>query len=83
MPYTDEFGEITQGVTYKKNENGLTTKTAVKLVVNNDKKIKWYFNLSYEFTKLEKSKHEEDNIKFNRNIQMIYPGVGIIWNFGE
>lgn len=83
MPYTDEFGDITQGVTYKKNENGLTTKGAVKLVINNDKKIKWYFNLSYEFTKVEKTKHERGNIKFNRNIQMIYPGVGIIWNFGE
>jgi len=83
MTYYDEFGNPVQGEKYKENENGLTIKGATKLVINGDKQIKWYFNLSYEFTKLEKPEQEGGDTKYNRNIHLIYPGIGMTWDFGK
>jgi hypothetical protein len=83
ITYLDEFGNQIQDEQYKQNLNGLTLKGATKLVINNDKNLKWHFNLSYEFTKLEKPENLTDNNNYNQNIQLIYPGIGMIWNFGR
>jgi len=79
--YYDEFSKPLQSKKYKINTNGFTIKGATKLVINNDKRLKWYFNISYEFTKLDKPEEEGGDIKYNRNIQLIYPGIGMTWNF--
>ncbi|MBK8806723.1 MAG: hypothetical protein IPO21_08780 [Bacteroidales bacterium] len=81
--YTDELGNYLYTSDFKQIENGLTLKGATKFVINTDKRVKWYFNIAYEFTRLEKSEYESANTKYNRNIQMIYPGVGMIWNFSK
>lgn len=81
MTYYDEFGNSVQGEKFKLNENGFTLKGATKLVINNDKRLKWYFNLSYEFTKLEKPEPKGGDTKYNRNIHLIYPGIGMTWDF--
>jgi hypothetical protein len=83
MTYYDELGDPVHGEKFKQNENGLSIKGATKIVINNNNRIKWYFNLSYEFTKLEKPEQDGGDKKFNRNIHLIYPGIGMIWNFGE
>lgn len=79
----DEFGNPVGMGKSRDDQNGLTLEAATKLVINNDRKLKWYFNLSYEFTKLEKPEYDSGDTKFNRNIQLLYPGIGVIWNFGE
>ena len=81
MTYTDVYGNLFQTKEIKINENGLTVKGASKIVINNDKRIKWYFNLSYEFTKLGKSEQGAEDNKYNRNLHLIYPGIGVIWYF--
>lgn len=83
MTFTDESGNPVQGEDYKKNENGLTLRGGTKLVLNSDSKVKWYINFTYEFTKLEKPEKPVKDNKHNRNIHMIYPGVGLTWNFGK
>jgi hypothetical protein len=83
MNLKDEFGNPVQGEKFKENENGLTLVGAAKIVLNNDKRIKWYLNFSYEFTKLEKPPEPAEDNKFNRNMHMLYPGIGMLWNFGK
>jgi hypothetical protein len=83
MTFTDEFGNPVQGEEYKLNENGLTLRGGSKIVLNTDSKVKWYINFTYEFTKLEKPDEPAEDTKHNRNIQIIYPGVGLTWNFGK
>ena len=83
VTFIDDFGNTVLREERRQNENGLTIKGATKLVINDDKRIKWYFNLSYEFTKLERNELERGNIKFNRNIHLFYPGIGIAWHFAD
>lgn len=63
----------------KQNTHGYSIKAGSKIVVTSNKIINWYLQLSYEFTKLQKS--ELINSSYNRNIQMLYPGIGVIWSF--
>lgn len=70
---------------YTKTDRGLSFKAGTKLVINNSKRIKWYFLIVYEYTKLNNSEHkntDRDN-SFNTNIQLIYPGIGINWTFNK
>ncbi len=85
LTLTDEYGNPVQGdgEKFKKNESGLTLRGGSKLVLNTDSKVKWYINFTYEFTKLEKPDKPALDTKQNRNIHMIYPGVGLTWNFGK
>ena len=76
----DEFGNPLLMPAYTQNENGLTVKGATKFLFNTDKKINWYLNLSYEFTRLGES---AEMVHLKRNQQLIYPGLGVIWNFGK
>ncbi len=66
---------------FKDNQNGLTLRWGAKLVLNSDNKVKWFINFTYEFTKLERSDKPVLDNKFNKSIHMIYPGVGLTWNF--
>lgn len=79
--FTFTNGDTYEMEAYKENRDGLTFKGAGMLVFNNDGKIKFQIKMCYEFTKLDKPNVGAD-VKFNRNIQMFYPGLGIIWNFG-
>lgn len=73
----------TYGYRRTSSENGFTLKGGTKILINSDKRVKWYINLAYEFTRLEKPTSDAENNSFNRNIQMFYPGIGLIWDFGE
>lgn len=66
---------------YKKNSSGPAVKAATKIVFNKDKQINWYLLIAYEFTKLNKLEDFVEDTSFNKNIQTLYPGVGITWNF--
>lgn len=66
---------------YKKNSGGPAVKAATKIVFNRDKQMNWYFLIAYEFTKLKKLEDFVEDTSFNKNIQTLYPGVGITWNF--
>ena len=80
ITYTDEHGVHT--IKSRLNYNGLTAKGATKILINNDKNLKWYFNLAYEFTRLERPENLISNFSYNQNIQLFYPGIGLIWSFG-
>ena len=80
---TDEFGNPVEGEKYKENENGLTIKGGTKFVFNSSKNLNWYFQIAYEFTKLEKPDYGANDSKYNRNMHLLYPGIGLIWNFNK
>ncbi len=82
ITYLDEFGIQIHDEKFKQNYNGLTVKGATKILINSDKNLKWYFNLAYEFTRLEKPQNAVNTSRYNQNIQLIYPGIGMTWNFG-
>ncbi len=77
---TDEYNNQINTGSYKENKDGITLKASTKIVINGkeDHKIKLYFLVAYEFTRLQKS-DEAVNSDFNRNLQLLYPGIGIIW----
>ena len=79
----DDYGNGVIFDKFKNNENGLTVKGGVKCVLNTNNKLNWYLLFAYEFTKLEKPSFEMANVKYNRNMHLIYPGIGVIWNFGK
>jgi len=81
MTYFDEISDQFQKRKYKEDQSGLTIMGSTKFLINSNKRIKWFLKLSYEFTKLEKD--DIGNSKFNRNIHLFYPGVGMTWNFRE
>jgi hypothetical protein len=85
MTLTDEFGNPVQGdgEEFKQNVNGLTLRGGSKLIFNSDNKVNWHINFTYEFTKLEKPDEPVEDTKNNRNIHIIYPGVGLTWSFGN
>ena len=59
-------------------DNGMTFEGSLKFVFRNEKRINWFLQFAYEFTRLEKPENVEDT-DFNRNIQLIYPGLGVVW----
>lgn len=77
----DAYGNPVEGEKYKENEYGLTVRGASKFVLNSSKKINWYVQFSYEYTKMNKQDNEFYDSKYNRNVHLLYPGVGMIWNF--
>lgn len=81
--WVDEFGDKYLQPKFKKNDKGLTVRGSSKIVLNNRRSLKWYLNIAYEFTKLEKPKDGSIDNSYNRNIQILYPGIGVIWNFGK
>ncbi len=65
----------------KENYNGLSMKFANKISFNKNKRINWYFEISYEFSRLEKPNNDIVDNNYNRNLQLFYPSIGVIWNF--
>lgn len=64
---------------FPENENGLTIIGATRILLNLDKRIKWYFIFSYEFTRIGKIFAPIRD--YMNNIHLIYPGIGMNWNF--
>ncbi len=80
---TDEFGNIVEAGKYKENQNGWTIRGGTRFVLNSSKNLNWYFQIAYEFTKLEKPDSGAGDSKYNRNMHLLYPGIGLIWNFNK
>jgi len=62
--------------------NGITFKGATKIMLNSNRQLNWYFQFAYEFTKLEKPHNAVDS-QYNRNMHILYPGVGVVWKFNK
>jgi hypothetical protein len=56
-------------------QNGINIQWQLKLLKETKKEFRYYFLLAYEFTKLNKDKSIADT-KYNRNIHMLYTGIG-------
>jgi hypothetical protein len=79
-----QIGEGNEEMTIKGinvNYNGLSVMFANKISLNMNKRINWYLEFAYEFTRLEKPNNNIIDNSHNRNLQLLYPGVGMIWNF--
>lgn len=79
-----QIGEGNEEMTIKGinvNYNGLSVMFANKLSWNMNKRINCYLEFAYEFTRLEKPNNNIIDNSHNRNLQLFYPRVGIIWNF--
>ena len=81
MQYTNDSQEPTGTFLEKTIQNGLSVQASTKVLIKNNKKINWFIQLAYEFTKLEKPEAPAIDSKYNRNIHLVYPGIGLIWNF--
>lgn len=66
---------------YTENYSGLTFKGGTKVVLNKNNRLNWYMLLAYEFTRLEKPSEPVQNSNYTRNIQILYPGIGVIWKY--
>lgn len=77
--WTDEFGNVVDSK-HKENLDGITFKGSARLLLNRSKRLEYYLQLAYEFTKLEKW-DGTPNISYNRNIQILYPGIGLVYKF--
>ena len=73
----DEYGTAYKIEGYKRNENGLSLKTATKIEMNINDRLQGFFQLAYEFTRLEKPETPAKNSNDNRNMQILYPVFGI------
>jgi len=62
--------------------NGITFKGATKVLLNSNRQLNWYFQFTYEFTRLEKPDNGIDS-KYNRNMHILYPGIGVVWKFNK
>lgn len=78
----DESGNTFEIPEYKKNFNGLTTRLDTRFVLSTKRTIKWFCNISYEYTIRENSREFLNN-SYNRNIHIFYPGVGVMWSFAK
>lgn len=75
----NEYGDPTGNYTsFKENENGITFRTGVTLLKETTKRVNVYFLMAYEFTRLMKLDNGGGS-SYNRNIQIVYPGIGIVW----
>lgn len=63
------------------NYNGLSIMFANKISFSSNKRINWYLEAAYEFTRLEKPDNDIVDNSHNRNLQLIYPRIGIVWSF--
>ena len=80
MDAIDEYGNPVH-LNNKLTKNGLSFKGSIKIIIRNSNKLNWYFQLAYEFTRLEKSKYGEIDSNYNRNIQILFPGLGLLYKF--
>ena len=62
--------------------NGITLKGGTKVVLNSTSRLNWYFQFTYEFTRLEKPDNGIDS-NYNRNMHILYPGIGVVWRFNK
>ena len=62
--------------------NGITLKGGTKVVLNSTSRLNWYFQFTYEFTRLEKPDNGIDS-NYNRNMHILYPGIGVVWKFNK
>lgn len=77
----DELGNLVNLGKFKESQNGISFTMGTKAVFNTGNRLKWYAFFAYEFTKLEKPSSPVVNSSYNRNLQMLYPGVGLMWSF--
>jgi hypothetical protein len=69
--------------THKEGIGGPAFKASTKIILKSEKKINYFASLAYEFSKMGLSTPAIPDIKFNRNIQLITPGIGVLWKFSR
>lgn len=67
----------------KYNHLGLTVRGGAKLIFDANDSFSWFIQFSYEYTKLEEKFGGELDSSFRREIEMMYPGIGITWFFNR
>jgi hypothetical protein len=79
LPNFSVSGEPSGTSLDKTVQNALSFQAEAKVLFRKEKRINWYFEIAYEFTRLEKPEFPAEDSGFNRNIQLLYPGIGMIW----
>lgn len=65
----------------KYNHLGITVRGGARLIYDTHDSYSLFLQFYYEFTRLEEKFGGELDSDFRRNIEMMYPGVGITWYF--
>jgi hypothetical protein len=60
---------------------GFSVRTGLKTVLENKKPLSWYVQFSYEFTNFDEPTNNIADSRYNREISILLPGVGVIWRF--
>lgn len=71
------------GYNYEENADALACKASTKVILKSERKINYYLSLAYEFNKLGELTTDAPDTNYNRHIQFITPGIGILWKFSR
>ncbi|QRR00166.1 hypothetical protein [Dyadobacter sandarakinus] len=77
------FGFKGSKYNYKESVDGLAARVSAKAILKSARKINYYLSLAYEMNRIGKLRPEVPSTSYDRNIQFVIPGVGILWNFGR
>lgn len=79
---TDEFGNQVGSGRFKTQDSGINYRGSLGAELSEFERLTVCILFSYEFTRLSKPE-VAPNTKFNRNIQMLYPGIALMWKFRD
>jgi hypothetical protein len=60
---------------------GIAAEGSLRFLRHTGSPVDWFLQGSWSFTRLEKPKDGTLNSDYNRNISIVYPGLGLVWHF--
>lgn len=76
-------GPVINGSLFNESVGGISAKASTKVILNNERKINYYLSLAYELNRIGKLTTDTPDTNYNRYIQFVTPGAGILWKFGR
>lgn len=81
--FTDAYGNLIFEEKSRIHHHGLTLRSGLKFIFNSKDKFQWFIHFNYDFTRLFLLDNSTTDNSYNRNIQIFYPGIGLIYNFNN
>ena len=84
MPIVDNGGYDIGTENKIETQHGVSIKVATKIIFEKNKRINIFFVMGYELYRLQELADAPPSFdSYNRNIQLIYPGIGVILKLGK
>src|SRR5512133_2571328 len=78
VDFTDDNGNPVH-LNNKKVYQGIAAEGSLRFLRHTGSPVDWFLQGSWSFTRLEKPKDGTLNSDYNRNISIVYPGLGLVW----